>query len=45
MHATDDTLTKVCFKLNMVRVENGYDYVLKKPITFFTTTSLDRLKQ
>lgn len=44
VNATDESLVKGCVKLNMVRVDDGFDYVLKKPITFFTKTSLDKIK-
>eukprot|EP00796_Vickermania_ingenoplastis_P001292 gene1292-744_t len=44
VNATDESLVKVCQKLNMVRVDDGFDYVLKKPITFFTKTSLEKLQ-
>lgn len=42
--ATDDTLTKTCVKLGLVRVDDGYDYILKKPITFYTKTSTEKLQ-
>lgn len=45
VNATDESLLKVCAKLNMVRVDDGFDYVLKKPITFFTKTSLEKLQE
>lgn len=44
VNATDDSLLKSCQKLNMVRVEESFDYVLRKPITFFTRTSLEKLQ-
>ncbi|KAH9600822.1 C-terminal associated domain of TOPRIM [Trypanosoma melophagium] len=43
VNATDETLGKTCHKLGMIRVDNGYDYVLRKPITYFTKTSLEKL--
>lgn len=42
--ATDDSLVKTCAKLGMVRVEDSFDYILKKPITFFTRTSMEKLQ-
>lgn len=44
VNATDESLVKVCVKLNMIRVDEAFDYVLKKPITFFTKTSLEKLQ-
>ncbi|KAK7196432.1 mitochondrial DNA topoisomerase II [Novymonas esmeraldas] len=45
MNATDDTLTKTCVKLGLVRVEESFDYILKKPITYFTRTSTEKLQE
>lgn len=42
--ATEESLTKTCVKLGLVRVDDGYDYILKKPITFFTKTSTEKLQ-
>lgn len=42
--ATDETLMKTCIKLGLVRVDDSFDYILKKPITFFTRTSMDKLE-
>lgn len=41
--ATDESLTKTCGKLGMVKVDDSYDYVLKKPITYYTQTSMEKL--
>ncbi|RNF07968.1 topoisomerase [Trypanosoma rangeli] len=43
VNATDESLVKTCCKLGMVRVDDGYDYVLRKPIMFYTRTSLENL--
>ncbi|RNF25385.1 topoisomerase [Trypanosoma conorhini] len=43
VNATDESLVKTCGKLGMVRVDGSYDYVLRKPITFYTRTSLEQL--
>nr|P30190.1 RecName: Full=DNA topoisomerase 2; AltName: Full=DNA topoisomerase II [Trypanosoma cruzi]AAA85575.1 DNA topoisomerase II [Trypanosoma cruzi]prf//1923363A DNA topoisomerase II [Trypanosoma cruzi] len=45
VNATDDSLAKTCSKLGMVRVDDSYDYVLRKPITFYTKTSLENLNR
>nr|CCD13796.1 unnamed protein product [Trypanosoma congolense IL3000] len=42
-NATETTLEKICQKLNLVRVDDSYDYILRKPITFYTKTSLENL--
>lgn len=44
LNATDESLRKVCIKLNMVRVDDSFDYILRKPITYFTKTSLEKLE-
>nr|AAO23340.1 type II topoisomerase [Strigomonas culicis] len=43
MTATDETLQKVCDRLHLQKVDAKYDYILKKPITFFTRTNTTKL--
>ncbi|CCW65302.1 unnamed protein product [Phytomonas sp. EM1] len=45
INATDESLTRLCAKLGMVKVKDEYDYILKRPITFFTKTSLEKLTE
>lgn len=45
VNATDESLTRTCVKLGMVRVEDSFDYVLKKPIMFFTKTNVEKLSE
>lgn len=42
-NATEATLEKVCSKLGLVRVDDSFDYILRKPITFYTKTSFENL--
>nr|CCC50378.1 putative DNA topoisomerase II, fragment [Trypanosoma vivax Y486] len=42
-NATEATLEKICVKLGLVRVDDSFDYILRKPITFYTKTSVENL--
>jgi DNA topoisomerase-2 len=43
--ASDDDLHDLCRQWGLVRVSGSYDYLLKRPISFFTKTSVAKLEE